>query len=140
MKTIKSMLAMIIFLAAGISAKAVDRPGAGRITRDEAVNVYVDAVAHGDLKKLDDVLDDSLHYNINRGGVVKTLGKEEVMDYLQSNPVDPSVNTVITPIVFDDNKAVVKVAFKYSNYTRTETITLNNEGGWMITNIDLSFS
>lgn len=140
MKTLRFVLTGVIVFFISFSVKAVNTAAPTRLTKDEVVNIYVDAVTHGDLKGLDNVLDDSLHYNINRGGVVKTMSKDELMDYLKGSPADPGVNTIVTTIASNDQNAHVRVDFKYANFTRTETLTLVNEGDWVITKIDTSFS
>ena len=141
MKTLKSMMAGIILLFAYATANAVGTPAAAtKLTREDVVNKYIDAIAHGDIKGLDNVLDDSLQYNAERSGEVNQLHKDDLMTYLKSNPVDPTVTTFAVTVREDDGSATVKVVFNYSTYTRTDMLTLDNAGEWMITKVVSTFS
>jgi hypothetical protein len=140
MKTLKSAIGVVILFFAYATTSAAVRPEAKRLTREDVVNIYVDAVAHGDMKGLDNVLDDSLQYDVQRGTDVKMLHKFDLMTYLSSNPVDPSVTTTSTIVEDGDNQTKIRVDFKYAGYTRSDLITLDKEGGWMITKVESIFS
>ena len=129
------MLAGVILLFVYVSANATVKPVASKLTKEDVINIYIDAMAHGDMKGLDNVLDDSLQYDIQRAGKTNTMHKDELMDYLNSNPADPSVTTSSAVIQEDDGTAMIKVIFNYSTYTRTDMVTLDNFGGWMITKV-----
>jgi hypothetical protein len=69
-----------------------------------------------------------------------TLHKDDLMDYLRTNPADPSVTTTTTVVDDGDRHTRIRVAFKYAKYTRTDLLTLDDYGGWMITKVESSFS
>ena len=153
MKTLKSLMAGLALVAVCTAANAAIRPAgnrlttegavkatAKRLTKEDVVNIYIDAIAHDDMKGLDGVLDDSLQYNIQRGSDVRTLHKDDLMDYLKTNPADPSVTTAMTVIDSGDRHTRVRVDFKYANYTRIDILTLDDMGGWLITKVESSFS
>lgn len=141
MKTLKSMLGgLILLLVCATAANAAVKPAAMRLTKEDVVNIYIDAIAHGDMKGLDNVLDDSLHYIVQRGNNPMTLHKDDLMDYLRTNPADPSVTTTTTVVEDGDRHTRIRVEFKYAKYTRTDLLTLDDYGGWMITKVESSFS
>jgi Putative lumazine-binding len=140
MKTLKSMLAGVVLLFVYATANAVGTPAANKLTKEDVVNIYIDAIAHGDIKGLDNVLDDNLQYNVERSGEVNQLHKDDLMAYLKSNPVDPTVTTFAVTVREDDGSAMVKVVFNYSTYTRTDMVTLDKTGDWMITKVVSTFS
>jgi hypothetical protein len=140
MKTLKSVMAGILLMIVYASANAAIKPVASRLTKEDVVNIYIDAIAHNDMKGLDGILDDGLQYNIQRGADVRTLHKSDLMDYLQSNPADPSVTTKTTIVESGDMHSVVRIDFKYAAYTRSDLLTLDDQGGWVITKVESSFS
>jgi hypothetical protein len=141
MKTLKSALGVIILFLACATANAAVNPNAKKLTKDDVVGIYVDAVTRGDIKGLDNVLDDSLQYDVKRGADTQMLHKDDLMTYLSSNPVAPaSVSTTTTVVEDGDRHSKIRVDFNYGNYTRSDLITLDEEGGWMITKIESTFS
>jgi hypothetical protein len=140
MKTLKSMLAGIVLLLVCAAANATAKPAVSKLTKDDVINIYVDAIAHGHLKGFDNVLDDSLHFDIKRGDKVDVLHKDQLLDYLGNSPIDPSVTTTSTTISDNNGTAVMEVVFKYAGYTRTDMVTLESEGGWMITKVESTYS
>ena len=75
MKTLKAMmmgLALLVFCGvANAGVRVSHNP-----TKDEVVDTYVNAVTHGDLKGLDDAIDDDAQFNTKRGDNVNTLTKD----------------------------------------------------------------
>jgi hypothetical protein len=140
MKTLKSMLAGIVLLLVCAAANVVAKPAVSKLTKDDVINIYIDAIAHGHLKSFDNVLDDSLHFDIKRGDKVDVLHKDQLLDYLGNNPLDPSVTTTSATISDNNGTAVMEVVFKYAGYTRTDMVTLESEGGWIITKVESTYS
>jgi len=141
MKTLKSMLGgLILLLVCATAANAAVKPAAMRLTKEDVVNIYIDAISHGDIKGLDNVLDDSLHYDVQRGENVMTLHKDDLMEYLKTNPADPSVTAATTIVEDGDKHTKIRVDFKYATFTRSDILTLDDYGGWMITKVESSFS
>ncbi len=141
MKTLKSMLGgLVLLLVCATAANAAVKPAATKLTKEDVVNIYIDAISHGDMKGLDNVLDDSLHYDVQRGENVMTLHKDDLMDYLKTNPADPAVTATTTIVEDGDRHTKIRVDFHYATYTRTDMLTLDDYGGWMITKVESSFS
>ena len=139
MKTLKSMLAGTVLLfvcfAANASVKAAEKP-----TKTDVINMYVDAITHGKTDQLNNILDDQIQFNMQRGENVNTLNKDQLIATLKQNGAsDASVTTTTTVLTDDDNASMVRVDFKYSDYVRTDVVTLSKTNGWAITKVTSSF-
>ena len=140
MKTLKSMLASIALITVCFVANATVKPVADKPTKSDVVNMYIDAISHGKINSLNAILDESMQFNIQRGENVNTLDKNQLLEYLKGNANgDAPVSTNTTTVQEDDNSYVVKVDFKYAGYTRSDLVTVENSGGWMITKIQSSY-
>ncbi|HEX3385895.1 MAG TPA: hypothetical protein VHS53_11935 [Mucilaginibacter sp.] len=136
MKTLRSMLGCIALLFICIAANAITKPATGKLTRDEVVKIYIDAITNGNVSNLNNVLADDLQFNIQRGKNVKILNKNQLVDFLKNDAVsDPSVKTAIMVEQEDDHSSVIKVEFKYDGYSRTDEVTLYKTTGWLITEV-----
>ena len=134
------MLAGITLLFICVAANAITKPTSGKLTRDEAVKIYIDATTSGNVSKLAGVLADDLQFDIQRSDHVNTLDKNQLIDYLKNNTTaDPSVKTTTTIMQEDDNSSVIKVEFKFDGYSRTDEVTLNKTFGWVITTVVCKF-
>ena len=140
MRTLKSMLAGIALLFICVAANAITNPATGKLTRDEVIKIYIDATTSGNVSKLNNVFADDLEFYIQRGDYVKTLDKNQLIDYLKNDATsDPSVKTTTTVMQEDDNSSVIKVEFKYAGYSRTDEVTLYKATGWLITKVVCQF-
>jgi hypothetical protein len=140
MKTLKSMLTGVALLFICVAASATVKQSADKPTKNDVVNAYIDAIAHGKTDNLGNILDDGLQFNIVRGDHVNTLNKDQLLDYMKNNTVaDAPVSTSTTIVQQDDDAYVVKVDFKYGDFTRTDTVTIENNGGWAVTKVQSTF-
>ena len=122
------------------TANATVKPVADKLTKDDVLNIYIDAIAHGKITDLNKVLDENFKFNVKRGDNVNTMSKSELMEYLKSNSGSPSVSTSSNILQADDDLTTIQVDFKYDGYTRTDVVTLANSGGWTITNVVSMFN
>ncbi|HEY2583552.1 MAG TPA: nuclear transport factor 2 family protein [Mucilaginibacter sp.] len=140
MKTLKSALTAIALLFICVAANATAKPINGKPTKNDIVNLYVDAIAHGKADVLDKIIDDGLQFDIVRGENINNLNKSQLIDDLKNNgTLSQPVSTNTTVVIDDDNSLVVKVEFKYNNFTRTDRLTIENLNGWAITKIISTF-
>jgi hypothetical protein len=140
MRTLKSTLASIALLFICVTGNAISKPTTGKLTKDEVVKIYIDATTSGNVSKLNNVLADDLEFYIQRGDYVKTLDKNQLIDYLKNDATsDPLAKTTTTVMQEDDNSSVIKVEFKYDGYSRTDEVTLYKATGWLITKIVCQF-
>jgi len=139
MKTLKSVLAGIALLFVCVAANAAVKPVTDALTRNDVVNIYIDAITKGNTSDLGKVLDDSFHYDMQRGDNVNSLNKGQLLDYLKNNTAtDASVTTTTSIVQEDIDVATIKVEFKYSDYTRVDRVTLTKGNDWMITGVTTS--
>jgi hypothetical protein len=139
MKTLKSMMTGIALLFIFGAANAAVKPANDKPTKTDVVNIYINAIAHGKINNLSGILDEDLQYNIQRGDNVNTLNRDQLLDNLkQSVNADATVTTTTTVLSGDDNSSVVKIEFKFENYTRTDIVSLSKTNGWQITSINTS--
>jgi ketosteroid isomerase-like protein len=135
MKTLKTILGSIALLLIVITSNATAKPVNQKQTMDDVVKTYVDAVTSGKVSELDKVLSDDMQFSMQRGERVNFIGKSQFVDAVKNTPVDASVTTTTTVLQGDDSQSIVKVSFKYADYTRTDEITLNNSNGWTISKV-----
>jgi len=141
MKTLKTMMmALAILLTTGViySAKASSRAH----TKDDVINTYLNAVIHGQLKGIEDAIDDDAEFNMIRGNnVVHRLNKGEILNALQSSEnIDHDCQCTKTVVQDSDQSTTLKVEMKYADFTRVDVITAQHAGdGWKITKVDTSF-
>ena len=136
MKTLKSILLGLALLAVGSAVKA-NNTNNDELTKNHAINTYVDAMTRGKLQGLNDVLDKSVQFSMLRGKTVLSFSRKEMLDYFQTNKNTEQTCTTSTSIIESDaNVAVVKVDMKYDGFVRSNYVTIANTGnGWKITNV-----
>ena len=130
------MLGLALLLVCGL-AKANTTKDDDRSTSDYAVNIFVDAMTHGKLAGLNEVLDKSVDFSMLRGKKVLSFNENEMLDFFKSNKNIVQECTTSTSIVESNSSiAIVKVAMKYDTFVRDNYVTLANTGnGWKITNV-----
>jgi hypothetical protein len=137
MKTLKSLMLGLTLLVAGTAAKAANKIDGENLTKNFAINTYIDAMTRGKLSGFSEVVDQSAKFSMLRGTTVLSFGKTEVVDQLKSTKNTEQDCVTSTSVVESNNDlAVVKVDMKYSTFTRSNYITITNTGsGWKITNV-----
>jgi hypothetical protein len=141
MKTLKSILTALVLFVGFTAAKANDNAPVVLPLHDYAVYTYVNAVCHGQMAGIEDVLDKNVQFSMVHGTQVITSDKAEVMQYLRDNKNVEQNCTVSTSVVeSNDDVTVVKVTMKYSDFVRTNYVTIaNTSTGWKITNVHSVF-
>ncbi|MEO3407157.1 nuclear transport factor 2 family protein [Mucilaginibacter sp. CAU 1740] len=137
MKTLKSLMLGLALLVAGTAAKAANKIDGENLTKNFAINTYIDAMTRGKLSGFSEVVDQSAKFSMLRGTTVLSFGKTEVVDQLKSTKNTEQDCITSTSVVESNNDlAVVKVDMKYSTFTRSNYVTITNTGsGWKITNV-----
>lgn len=138
MKTLKSILLGLALIVTATVVKANDNE---KLTKDHAISTYIDAVAHGKLEGLNQVLDNNVKFSMMRGNQVISFSKSEMLTSLQASKnteQDCKVNT--TTVENNGEVAIVKVELQYEGFTRSNLVTVSNTGsGWKITNVHSVF-
>lgn len=140
MKTLKSiLLGLAIFTVCG-AAKAADKPE--RLTKNYAINTYIDAMSRGKLSGLTDVVDVNTKFSMLRGNQLVSFSKTEMVGFLKaSEDVEQDCTVSTSEVSTDDNVTVVKVDMQYSGFLRSNYVTIANTGaGWKITSVYSTFT
>jgi hypothetical protein len=137
MKTLKSTIAILALLFVGATAKAAIHTDEGNMSKNFAINTYIDAMTRGRSEGMNEVLDPTVKFNVLRGTKVVSFTKKEMLDYLKTDKDVEQDCTTNTEIVQDDAaQSVVKVDMKYNGFVRSNYVTLANTGnGWKIINV-----
>ncbi len=140
MKTLKLFIAVLLLSVAATAVKAEGTPK-NRLSKDYAVFTYADAMAHGTLNGLNDVLDQNVTFSMVRGKKVESVNKADMLKFFKENKNISQNCTVETSVVdSSDDISVVKVDMHYTNFTRTNYVTVaNTAAGWKITNVHSVF-
>jgi hypothetical protein len=136
MKTLKSIALGLALLATVCVAKAADKP-VERLTKNYAINTYIDAMSRGKLQGMSEVLDATAKFSMLRGTKVMSYGKAEMLGFLKANQNIEQTCTISTSVVENnDDVSVVKVDMQYDGFVRSNYVTVANTGeGWKITNV-----
>lgn len=126
MKTLKSIMLGLALVIACTAAKAINKPIAAALTKNDALNTYVNAVIHGKLDGLANVLDESVKLTMHRGDNTHILNKKEILESFKATENVEQGCTYATTIVKDTPKGmVVKLEMKYDGYVRTNLLTIS---------------
>jgi len=136
MKTIKTIVAALLLVVTFGAAKAntIDNE---ILTVNHAVNTYVNAMTHGQVSDLANVIDANAKFTMLRGKKMLSFNKADILGSVQENEnVDQDCKTTTTVRESNSDLTVVKVDMKYAGFTRSNYVTLaNTADGWKITNV-----
>jgi len=137
MKTLKSIIAAVALVIVCGAAKANVIAEGDNLTRNFAINTYVDAMTRGKIQGLGDVVDQSAKFNMLRGKNVLSFTKGEMIESIKSNKnIEQNCTTSTTIMESNSDMAVVKVDMQFDGFVRTNYVTVANTGkGWKITNV-----
>jgi len=137
MKTLKSIIAAFALVIVCGAAKANVISEGDNLTRNFAINTYVDAMTRGKIQGLGDVVDQSAKFNMLRGKNVLSFTKSEMIESIKSNKnIEQNCTTSTTIMESNSDMAVVKVDMQFDGFVRTNYVTVANTGkGWKITNV-----
>ncbi|MDB5141753.1 MAG: nuclear transport factor 2 family protein [Mucilaginibacter sp.] len=141
MKTLRAMaMGLALLLVCGVS-QAASITSHGNSTKDEVIDIYLNAVVHGKLNGISEAIDDYAQFDMKRGNSVNTLSKSQILKALKSGEnIEQDCQCTKTVLQSDDEKSVVKVDMKYNDFTRTDVITAQRAGnGWQITKVETSY-
>ena len=136
MKTLKTMMLGLALLITCSFAKAAQQDEAD-LTKDYAINTYVNAMTHGKLKEFSAVLDQDVKFSMLRGTTVLNFTRSEMLESLKaSKDTEQACTTSTSTVESNDALAIVKVDMKFDGFTRSNFVTVTNTGkGWKITNV-----
>jgi hypothetical protein len=137
MKTLKSIMFGLVLLIASTAAKA-DKQNNAALTKNDVLDIYMNAIMHGKIENLDRALAPDVQYNMYRGEKTFKLNKDDILaSFKASENVDQTCQCTTTKIEDNDKSMVIKLDMKYDNYVRTNIITIALNGhDWKITKIE----
>ena len=138
MKTLKTtILALVIVLGLGAAKANTVATKTEKLTVSYAVDTYVNAIVHGKIDGLNDIIDNNAKFSILRGKEVLSFNKADEMAFVKANKnieLDCTTQTSISQTNADFT--VVKIDMKFKDFTRSNYVTMANTGnGWKITSI-----
>lgn len=138
MKTLKSIL---LGLALIITSNFVKADDIAKLTKDYAVNTYIEAVAHGKLDGFAQVLDNGVKFSMMRGSQSLNFSKSEMLNFMKSTKnTDHECKVNTSTVESNGEVAIVKVDLEYDGFTRSNLVTITNTGnGWKITSVYSTF-
>lgn len=136
MKTLKSLLFAALLMMSTVVVKA-DEPDAVKLTKSYAINTYVSAVSLGKLAGLQDVVDANAKFSMLRGKQLLTFNRADILTFMTKNAnIKQDCTTTATVVESNADITVVKVDMQYTNFVRSNYVTLANTGnGWKITDV-----
>jgi stalled ribosome rescue protein Dom34 len=140
MKTLKSIVLGLALLVVCGAAKANNTTD-DKLSSNYAINTFVDAMTHGKLAGINEVIDKSAEFNMVRGKKVLSFNKNEMLDFFKNNKnVEQDCTTTTSIVESNANVTIVNVAMKYDGFVRNNYVTIANTGnGWKITNVYSTF-
>ncbi|MBK0380436.1 nuclear transport factor 2 family protein [Mucilaginibacter segetis] len=137
MKNLKSIILGLALLITCGTVNAGTKTEGENLTKNYAINTYVDAMTRGKLSGLDEVLDRSVKFSMLRGKNMLSFNKKEMLNYLKKTGNVEQACTTSTRIVESNaDLALIRVDMKFENFVRSNYLTVANTGnGWKITNV-----
>ncbi len=143
MKTLKTIMFGLALVMATTIANAnvnnnISHYVSNALSKSDVVNVYTNAVMHGNLQNLEAALAKDVEYNMYRGSKVYKLNRQALIDSFKASENIEQTCQYTTSILSDvDNTMVVRLDQQYEGYVRSTTITIKQQGSdWKITKID----
>jgi len=136
MKTLKSILLGLALVVVSTVANAKNL-SAFTVSKNDALNAYVNAVVHGKVDGIENVLAKDVKFVMYRGDKEFNLNKKQLLESLKASE-NVEQNCTYTTSVMDEsnNKMVVKLIMRYDGYVRTNLITISqNHDDFQITRI-----
>src|ERR1700754_422939 len=107
MKTLKSIVLALALLVVGTIANAANKPAAV-LSKNDVLNIYVNAVVHGKVDGVENILAKDVKYILHRGDKEFDLDKKQILETLKgSENVDQNCNYTTSIMDESDKKMVV---------------------------------
>ena len=102
---------------------------------------YVDAMAHGKINALPEVLDKEIKYTTTHGKKILSFNKAEMLKSIEGiRGVEQNCTTEYNVVESTPTISVVKVTMKYDGFSKITYLNMaNTADGWKITSIATSF-
>ncbi|MGV3706541.1 MAG: nuclear transport factor 2 family protein [Arcticibacter sp.] len=140
MKTIKLLTTAFLFIIS-LSSFGKDENNTEKLKMDYAVKTYIEAVTHGKVKGLSDVLESDAKFTLTQGEKIIRFSRYETLSSLKNNEgIHQNCSSDYKIMEIDAAQAIVKVTLKYDTFSKVNFLSLaNTKKGWKITNVSTSF-
>ena len=137
MKTLRTLMIGVALFTVCTAAKATIHTDEENMSKNFAINTYIDAMTRGKAAGMNEVLDPTVKFTILRGKNVLSFSKKQMLDYLKADKNVEQDCTTDTEILQNDaDQSVVKVDMKYNGFVRSNYVTVANTcNGWKIINV-----
>ena len=138
MKTLKSIMLGLALVVVSTVANASVKPAAAVLSKNDVLNIYVNALVHGKIDGLENVLDKNVKLTIHRGEKEFNLDRKQILEsFKASENIEQGCTYTTYTQDETDNGMVVKITMKYDGYERTNMITIAlNHADFKITKIE----
>lgn len=140
MKTLKTITAAVLTVVS-FSAFAANEIRNDKLKLSYPAQTYVDAMAHGKINALPEVLDKEIKYTTTLGKKILSFNKAEMLKSIEGiRGVEQNCTTEYNVIESTPTISVVKVTMKYDGFSKITYLNMaNTADGWKITSIATSF-
>ena len=140
MKTLKTITAALLIVLS-TSAFAKDDTKIEKLSINYALKAYVDAVAHGKIDGLNDVMDKDVKFTTTRGQQIINHDKDQVLKSLKHlQNVEQNCSTEFSIVESTPTQSIVKLTMKYDGFSKINYLSMSNTGkGWKIVSVATSF-
>lgn len=142
MKTLKLLtLTVCLMLICGASMAMQPNAKSEKLTSNYTVQTYIDAVQHGRIKGLSQVIDENAKFTMQRGEKVISQSKSEILQAMKKQEnVEQNCQVSHTIVQNLPNQMIIKVDMKYESFTRCNYVTLSeSNNGWKISQVTTKF-
>lgn len=140
MKTLKSFTAALLIVLSA-SAFAKDDTKAEKLNISYTLKTYIDAVAHGKVEGLVDVMDKDVKFTTTRGQQIINHNKNQMLESMKGlQNVEQNCSTEFSIVESTPTQSVVKVTMKYEHFSKISYLNIaNTKDGWKIVSVSTSF-
>lgn len=140
MKTLKTIAAGLLVVLA-TSAFASDDTKSEKLNINYALKAYIDAVAHGKINGLNDVMDKDVKFTSTRGEQIIHHDKNQMLNSLKDlQNIEQNCTTEFSVVESTPTQSVVKVTMKYDGFSKVNYLNMSNTGkGWKIVSVATSY-
>ncbi len=139
MKTLKSLGAGLLMVLS-FSAFATDGSKSEKLDMNYAAKAYIDAIAHGKINGLPEVLDKEIKFTTTHREKIVNHDKAALLKSLEGiKNVEQDCTTQYSVVEATPTLSIVKVVMNYGDFSRITYLSLaNTTKGWKITNVSTS--
>lgn len=141
MKTLRTITAALLTVIS-FSAFASNENGMrnDKLKLSYPAQTYVDAVAHGKVSALPQVLDKEVKYTTTQGTKIVSFNRAQMLKSFESmSGVEQNCSTEYSVVESTPTISLVKVTMKYEGFSKITYLNMvNTANGWKITSISSS--